>query len=45
MLAISQKPARVSNILRSSTPMIRRVGIGSGTARSRVRVDRARGGR
>ena len=28
MLAISQKPERVSNILRSSTPMIRVIGIG-----------------
>ena len=29
MLAISQNPERVSNILRSSTPMIRVIGIGA----------------
>ena len=38
MLAISQKPDRVSNILRSSTPRIRPNGIGSGTTRSRGRL-------
>ncbi len=42
MLAISQKPDRVLNILRSSTPMIVRRGIGSYVARSRAgdRLDR-----
>ena len=35
MLAISQKPERVSNILRSSTPVIRVSGIGA--------ADRSRG--
>jgi hypothetical protein len=35
MLAISQKPERVSNILRSSTPMRRVRGIGADAVRAR----------
>ncbi len=36
MLAISQKPERVSNILRSSTPTTRRNGVGAGAGRVRA---------
>ena len=39
MLAISQKPDRVSNILRSSTPIIRLIGIGRTSGRARTGVD------
>ena len=42
MLAISQKPERVSNILRSSTPIIRLVGIGRTSRRARTGVAVAR---
>ena len=35
MLAISQNPERVSNILRSSTPTTRRNGVGAGAGRVR----------
>src|SRR6476659_3242244 len=38
MLAISQKPDRVSNILRTSTPMTVRIGIGAYVGRSPARV-------
>ena len=43
MLAISQKPERVSNILRSSTPITRLIGIGrtSGRARTGAAVARS----